>query len=100
MVVEHADVLEKVNKVLNKDCKNKSFLETIEALVDHIEKVDKEFLSMAEALVESDGLIDSLQQEIRVKDERIKDIVDRVHTVANHNVERRLVKAGYMDLDD
>ncbi|MBO0962360.1 hypothetical protein J1P26_21895 [Neobacillus sp. MM2021_6] len=38
MVVEHADVLERVNKALGHDCKNKSLLETIESLVDHIEK--------------------------------------------------------------
>ncbi|MDF2792207.1 MAG: hypothetical protein K0S80_5309 [Neobacillus sp.] len=78
---EHAGILEKVNKVLRKDYKNKSFLKTIEALVDHIEKVDREFISVSQSVDEDDAIISSLQEELRFKNE----VIDKMesHLVRN-----------------
>ncbi|WML38691.1 hypothetical protein RCG19_16000 [Neobacillus sp. OS1-2] len=42
MEIEHEELLERVNKALGRDNKNRSFIVTIEDLVDHIEKVGKE----------------------------------------------------------
>jgi hypothetical protein len=119
--IEHAGVLEKVNKVLGVDCKSLSFLETIEALVDHIKKADKDFLPTAEGIAEDKAIKAKLKKEIVYQYERkhiyvdrclklekklkqasirIKDLENHIETIARHNFETGLVKAGYMDIDD
>lgn len=65
MVIEHVDVLEKVNRILRKDYKNKSLIETIEALVDHIDKADKEFALLTLSVDEDDAMIVELQKEVK-----------------------------------
>ncbi|MFF2449349.1 hypothetical protein ACFVSW_20105 [Neobacillus sp. NPDC058068] len=108
MVVEHEEVLEKVNSILGHDCKNKSFLETIKALVDHIEKVDKEFISMSQSIAEDDTMIQQLQEEAekgkhainenrRLRKELLE-AEERIKELEKH--ELTFKKPIYADIDD
>jgi uncharacterized damage-inducible protein DinB len=108
MIVEHADVLERVNKVLSQDCKKMSFLGTIEALVDHIEKVDKEFISMSQSIAEDDTMIQQLQEEVekgkraiiencRLRKELLE-AEERIKELEKH--ELTFKKPCYADIDD
>lgn len=100
MEVEHVDVLEIVNRVLGKDYKNKSFIETIKDLLALVKIQQKEYNSLFSSISEDDAIISSLQDELRIKEERIKELENHSHTMAKQHFESGLVKAAYMDLDD
>lgn len=104
MEVEHVDVLEIVNRVLGKDYKNKSFIETIEGLLALVERQQKEYNSLFCSISEDDAIISSLQEEIigLKKTLELKEVA--VSGWAKQYDDLQLAyefaKASYMDLDD
>jgi predicted RNase H-like nuclease (RuvC/YqgF family) len=108
MVIEQEEILEKVNKILRKDFKNRSLLETIEALVVHIEKVDKEFIAMSQSIAEDDVIIQQLQEEVEkgkhasIENCRLRRELmqpeDRIKELEKH--ELTFKKPCYADIDD